>query len=168
MTPHQKTRLLRHDLDQQQCEAVVVSLEGKGIAPDAMFHNVLGEEAERLFPLGPTVVFKSKRPHDTRWLELSYPEKKRPTHLLRAMAKVGWQWDPGMRKVEKYDPLLPVPLAPAYGGRVTVDIAIRGGGIFGSWTKEEEKRYMRQIRKVLRQYGFVRVGHHKLTLEDML
>lgn len=168
MTPHQQLLLLRNDLDQQQCETVVAALEEKGIAPDAMFHSTLGEEAERLFPLGPAVVFKSKRPHDTLWLELSYPEKQVPTDLLRDMAKAGWRWSPGMRKVGKYDPLLPVPLAPAFGGRVTIEIAIKGSGIFGSWTEEEAKRYMRQIRKVLRQHGFIGVGHHKLTLEDML
>lgn len=128
----------------------------------------MGREAEKLYPLGPTLIFESKHPHDTRWLKLSYSEGAIPTALLRDLAAVGWTWDAGMCKRDTYDPQVPVPHAPAFGGRVEVGIVANGSGLFGSWSPAEKRRYMREARRVLTMHGFVKVPHYKLTLADLL
>lgn len=168
MDGHFKLKTLRPDLDEAQRATVIVSLIKSGIAEDKQWHNELGREAERRFPLGPTLLFVSKHPHDTRWLKLSYPDGSIPTALLRDLAAVGWTWDSGMRKRDIYDPLVPVPHAPAFGGRVEVDIVTKGSSLFGSWTPAEKRRYMREAKRALSMHGFVKVPHCKLTLADLL
>lgn len=161
-------RVLRPDLKEAQQRAVIASLAQAGIPEDRQFHNELGREAEKLFPFGPGVIFQSKHPHETRWLKLSYPDGQIPVDLLRDMAAAGWTWDAGMRKPDGYDPLVPIPYSPAFGGRVEIDITAKGTGLFGSWTKEEKQRRLREIRKVLAMHGFVKIPHHKLSLADLL
>lgn len=162
-------RVLRPDLEEAQHRAIIASLVQAGIPEDRQFHNELGREAEKLYPSGPGVIFQSKHPHDTRWLRMSYPDGQIPSDLLRDMAAVGWMWDAGMRKPDNYDPLVPIPIAPPFGGRVEIDIVgAKGTGLFGSWTKAEGQRHMREIKRVLAMHGFVKIPHHKLTLADLL
>lgn len=168
MDGHYTLKTLRPDLDEAQRRAVIAALVQAGIPEDRQFHDELGREAEKRFPFGTGVRFASKSPHDTRWLEVSYPDDKIPTDLLRDLAAISWTWDAGMRKTSNYDPLVPVPLAPAFGGRVEIDVTARGSGMFGGWTKAEKQRHLRGIRKVLAMHGFVKVPHRKLTLADLL
>lgn len=168
MNAHYTLSTLRPDLNENQREAVIDSLIASGMPDDRLFHDALGREAQKLFPLCPSVAFLSKHPHDTRWLSIKYPDDVVPTALLRDLVAVGWTWQPGMRKLVSYDPLLPVPSAPPFGGRVEVDIEAKGTGISGSWTPEESAAHMRRVRKVLRKHGFLRVPHNKLTLADLL
>ncbi len=161
-------RVLRPDLKEAQHRTVIASLVQAGIPEDCQFHNELGREAEKLYPSGPGVIFQSKHPHETRWLKMSYPDGQIPVALLRDMAAVGWTWDAGMRKLKGYDPLVPIPCAPAFGGRVEIYIMAKGTGLFGSWMKEESRQHLRRIKKVLAMHGFGKVPHHKLTLADLL
>lgn len=168
MDGHYMLKTLRPDLNEAQRSAIIAALVQAGIPEDRQFHDELGREAEKLFPFGTGVRFASKFPYHKWWLEVSYPDDKVPVVLLRDLAAIGWTWDAGMRKPDNYDPLAPVPRAPAFGGRVEIDVTAKGTEVFGDWTKAEQQRYQRGIRKVLAMHGFVKVPHRKLTLADLL
>ena len=55
-------RVLRPDLEEVQHHAVIASLVRAGIPEDRQFHNELGREAEKLYPLRPRRDFPVKAP----------------------------------------------------------------------------------------------------------
>ena len=101
------------------------------------------------------LIFKSKTPHNTLFLEVEYPVGNPPQELFAALEAINW-------KPENW-------IAPqSFEGRQTTTISRRGGGLFTSWTTEEQRQFMPEVRSVLRRFNFTRVPHHRLTLADML
>ena len=105
---------------------------------------------------GVTLAFESKAPHTTPWLSVEYPEGEVPYDLLAALAQIGWVEDP-------------LPRAPALDGVMeTILEPPDGTDLFGLWTKDEAKRFMPEVRRLLRKQGFDRVPWNRLTLAEML
>lgn len=100
------------------------------------------------------ISFVSKDPHSTPWIEIQFPSKDRPTKLIEGLAGIGFRSE--------------LPSVPSLNGVQTIELVKHGTGIFGSWTPEEYKVYMREARALLRRYGFCNVPRKRLTPMDLL
>jgi hypothetical protein len=116
------------------------------------------------------LIFQSKHPHKTVGLTLWVPVEDEPTQLYTALEKIGW-------KKQSFPVVSPLEarqwLNKGYAKNDTTMIREvffyhEGDGVFHEWTDEQRKKYMPQVRKVLRQFGFENVMHQKLTLADCL
>lgn len=105
------------------------------------------------------VMFKTKDSGTTPcwYLVIQHPPGKKPVKLLAELEKVGWKPEP--RQILWY------PKGAKYH---EVIVGRPGSAIFERWTPEESKKYMREVQKVLRAFGFARVPKCKLTMQDML
>lgn len=103
-----------------------------------------------------TVAFESKAPHTTPWLSVEYPVGEEPEELFAKLAEIGWAQD-------RFAP------APPIDGIQEVHlVSPKGSDLFGLWTEEEARRYMPEVRRVLRTVGFGKVPWHRLTLAELL
>lgn len=104
-----------------------------------------------------TVAFESKAPHTTPWLSVEYPVGQEPVELFDKLKRIGWEEDTRFLRI------------PPINGVQEVKVSSpRGSELFGLWTKEEARRYMPEVRRVLRTEGFGKVPWNRLTLADML
>jgi hypothetical protein len=99
------------------------------------------------------VGLESKHPHTTCCLVFNF-KGKFPQDLELVLAGIGWQRD-------KFLP--PPPL----NGVEEVVFLKDGTAIFNEWTKSENTKNMREIKKVLNFFGLTPV-RRKLTMTDCL
>jgi hypothetical protein len=116
------------------------------------------------------VQFQSQNPHNTLFLRVWADANNEPTEMYAALNKLGFTQD-------EVPPAPPIPAEHCYAagyakGDKTLIVEqtfVKGGsGLFGSWTPEEKKVNVPAVRGALRKFGFVRIDHRKLRLEDML
>lgn len=93
----------------------------------------------------------------TVWLELAWPEGKRPDDMLADLEKVDW----------KDNSMLLQPLIFPDGVECK-SITAKGSGLFGSFQGNEKANAMRRVRSVLKKYGYTGVGTQVLTAMDMM
>lgn len=81
------------------------------------------------------------KPRSTTWaLELKFPTGNPPTVLLADLAKIGWMPDP-------------LPGVPPLNDINEQDIVgPRGTGLFGSWTKAEERTHTNAVLGVMAKH----------------
>jgi hypothetical protein len=115
------------------------------------------------------VQFQSKNPHNTLFLKVWADANNEPTEMYAALNKLGFA-DDGIS-------MPPIPAehcyAAGYAKGDQTQIVERsfvkdGSGLFNGWTPEEKKANVPAVRNALRKFGFVRIDHRKLRLEDML
>lgn len=81
------------------------------------------------------------KPKSTTWaLGLRFPTGSPPTALLADLAKIGWAKDP-------------LPGAPPLNGIAEMDVlGPRGTGLFGGWTKAEERTHVNAVLGVMAKH----------------
>jgi hypothetical protein len=116
------------------------------------------------------VQFQSKNPHNTLFVKVWADANNEPKEMYEALEKAGFEQ-------EKVFPLPPIAAEAYYDAgyprgdktpTITRYFCKSGNGLFGGWTPAEKKVNLPAARGVLRKFGFIRVTHRKLTLEDML
>ncbi len=116
------------------------------------------------------VEFQSKTPHKTMFLKVWADVNNLPQGMFDALAKIGWM-------VDEVPFATPLPANVCYSAPYAKDDTtpivelyfIKGGsGLFRGWTPKEAKKFVPEVRNTLRKFGFIRVGHRKLTLGDCL
>ena len=114
------------------------------------------------------VELQSKTPHKTLFLKVWADVNNLPQGMFDALGKIGWF-------VDEVPPASPLPANVCYSAPYAKDdvtpIAelyfVKGGtGLFCGWTPKEAKKNLPQLRNTLRKFGFIRVGHRKLTFGD--
>jgi hypothetical protein len=115
------------------------------------------------------IQFQSQNPHNTLFLKVWADVNNEPTEMYAALNKVGFA-DDGC-------PMPPIPAEHCYAAgyakgdqtQIVERSFVKGGsGLFNGWTPEEKKANVPAVRNALRKFGFVRIDHRKLRLEDML
>lgn len=103
----------------------------------------------------------AKAPYRTWALEITAPVAYTlPTHeewlrqLHRALADVGFA----------QSEIVPPPV----GGRRELHFYRPGTDLFGAWTPEERRPFLRDVRGVLKRFGFTAVPQVRLHLHDLL
>ena len=96
--------------------------------------------------------FRSRLPHRTYWLALSYPVECEPTQLRDALEAIG-------RKPSTNCP-------PPLNGRQKITISRAGSDLFNGWTDAERGQFPKEGREVLARFG-LRVGHRMLQGEEI-
>ena len=116
------------------------------------------------------VEFQSTTPHKTLFLKVWVDANNLPQGMFDALARIGWH-------VDEVPPASPLPANVCYSAPYAQDDVTpivemyfhKGGtGLFCGWTPKEAKKNVPEIRNILRKFGFIRVGHRKLTLGDCL
>ena len=107
---------------------------------------------------GVTLAFESKAPHTTPWLSVEHPRDESPEELIGQLAEIGWR------------PSIALAFSPPTDdGHVEQCVEPPdGSGPSGSWTQEEAKKYMPEVRRLLRRHGFDRVPWNRLDLTDLI
>lgn len=98
----------------------------------------------------------AQRPYKTWWLKVSFPEDNTPNELFKRLEAIGFKRDEGM-----------FPL-PAFEGIQTYDFSKTGSAIFGGWTEQEGKTFMRQLNKIFKDVGYNPPDKYKMTTADMM
>ena len=96
----------------------------------------------------------AKSPYTTWCVELTYPEKEIPKELFKDLENYGWKSYGGN--------------VPPIHGEKEISFSKDGAGIFCGWTPEERQANLKEVRRILKQYGLVNVPKVRLTLEDLL
>lgn len=96
-------------------------------------------------------ILQSKEPHITCWLRVEGTERE-IEQLTPSLEAAGW---------EKGHPL------PQINDKISVEFSKRGTEVFGGWTEGERRRFLRQVRQLLRTRG-IWASREKLTLAELL
>ena len=104
-----------------------------------------------------SVAFESKPRHTTPWLSVEFPIDEEPRDLFSALTEIGWAEEMRYPRIPPLDGVQEAHIIPP-----------TGSDLFGSWNKRERREHMRQVRRVLREQGFVDVPWHKLTWADLV
>lgn len=101
-----------------------------------------------------TVGLWAKHPYKTWNLIIYYPDKHFPDAIGEDLKRAGWERD-GWEK-------------PPFRGRMEATFYKSGTDIFNSWTPDEQKSRLKEVRAILKKHGITQVPNIRLTLQDLL